>query len=406
MLLGRGADPSKGQRPPGNASDAWRSALRVAAICRRPKIVEILLQSPRLASFIENVDYYGENALHLDYVAAPAEAHEIANKIYWACRGLEAETGIDHFQAMLAAKNVILHTPIDNALRSSHKGLSNGHVAKVDEIICRYVRELTAGGRRTVSGHKHLMVDLPVLLLLRGGYDQQAVRISQTSYIDLSITETKGRFVDTVACTIYCDACDDSDGPDGDEQEVLYCCRFCGLDFCQNCVDKIERGHQLVRIPFVKDRGLMDFNSDGINQALDVLKTDFVVRQKPVSDGKAATALFEVDPGSDDTTLSLASLHAFGYLEFRRRAWSPYLALAPAVYKRIQPWEPAIEQARRGFQEWVWDTEMSSFRLRGELCYFLEAGKRMAYSDLETIQREQIIRDIPRMFAQPERFSN
>ncbi|KAK1574197.1 ankyrin repeat-containing domain protein [Colletotrichum navitas] len=408
MLLEKGADPSKGQKPPGNTSGAWRSALHVAAIGGQTKIVEILLQSHQLASFVENVDYYGDNVLHLHSPGSLAKAYEITNKIYRACQRLESETGIDHFQAMLTVKNRDLHTPIDIALGGLHERLSDEAMANTDEIICQYVGELTAEDQRTVFHHKHLMIDLSILLLQRGGYDQQAVRLLQTLTIHVSIKELKDRLIDTVACTICCDVCDssdcsdDDDDDDDDENEVMYFCRFCRfcrLVVCQSCVDKTERGHGLVRIPIVKDRRMLDFNSEEINRAFDILKNDFVVRQKPVFDRSASAASFEVDSNSDNTTLSLALLHAFGYLEFRRRAWSPYLPLAPVVYKRIQPWEAVIELPRRDFQEWVWHTETFPLRLRNELYYFLEAGKRMAYSDLEAIQREQVIRDVPGLFA-------
>ncbi|KAK2051355.1 ankyrin [Colletotrichum caudatum] len=409
MLLERGADPSKGQKPPGNTSEIWRSALHVAVIGGQSKIVEILLQSPRLASFVENVDYYGDNVLHLDFPGAPAKAYEIKNKIYRACQKLESETGIDRFQAMLAVENRFLRTPIDVALGGVHKRLSDKAVANTDKIICQYVEELTAGDRRTVLRHKHLMRGLSVLLLQRGGYDQQALRLLQTLAIEMSIKELKDRFVNTAACTISCDICDGPDGSDSpddndDEEETMYSCRFCPINLCQSCVDKTQREHEIVRVPIAKDRRMMDLNSEEINRVFDILRNDFVVQQNPMFDSSASAAPFEVDTNSDDTTLSLASIHAFGYLEFRRRAWSPYLPLAPAVYKRIQPWEAVIELPRRDFQEWVWNTEMFPFRLGEELNYFLESGKRSAYSDLEAIQREQVMRDVPGLFARQERF--
>ncbi|KAK2034789.1 ankyrin [Colletotrichum zoysiae] len=240
MLLERGADPSKGQKSPGNTSQIWRSALHVASIGGQSKIVEILLQSPQLASFVENVDYYGNNVLHLDSPGALSKTYGITNKIYRACQKLESKTGIDHFQAMLAVKNRCLRTPIDVALGGVHKRLSDKAVANTDKIICQYVEELTAGDRRTVLHHKYLMRGLSVLLLQRGGYDQQAVRLVQTLAIEVSIKELNDRFINTVACTISCDICDGPDGPDSldsdDEEEVMYVCRFCPINLCQSCL--------------------------------------------------------------------------------------------------------------------------------------------------------------------------
>ncbi|EFQ35632.1 uncharacterized protein GLRG_10776 [Colletotrichum graminicola M1.001] len=233
MLLEKGADPSKGQKPPGNTSGAWRSALHVAAIGGQPKIVEILLQSPQLFSFVENVDYYGDNVLHLGSPGSSAKAYEITDKIYRACQRLESETGIDHFPAMLAVETRGLHTLIDIAMGSLHKRLSDEALAKTDEIIRQYVEELTTGDQRTVFHPKHLMSDLSFLLLQRDGYDQQAVRLLQTLTIDVSIKELKDRFIDTAAWTICCEVCDGPGGPneddDDDEKEVICFCRFCRL---------------------------------------------------------------------------------------------------------------------------------------------------------------------------------
>ncbi|KZL84908.1 ankyrin unc44 [Colletotrichum incanum] len=398
MLLEKGADPSRGQKSPGNTSTAWRSALRVAVISGHAQVVDILLQHPQLASFIENVDYYGENALHMDSPTAHADASEITIRLYRACQRLKSDTGIDHFQRMLTVKNRELHTPVDVAVGRLHGILSVKALANIDETICQYVVELTAGDGRTIAEHKHLLKDLSVLLLQRGGYDQQAVRLLQTLILGVEIKEEDGRFIDTAACTVCCDGCDE------DEQEIISFCRSCRINFCQNCVSKNEQNHELVGVPVVKDRSMMDFNSEEIDEGFAILARDFVIERKPVFQGNVPVASFEVDPDSDETALSLASLHAFGYLEFQRRAWSPYLPLAPAVYKRIRPWEPMIEQTRRDFQEWVWDTETFPFRLRSELRYFLEAGRKRAYKDLETIQRDQVMRDVAWLFVQKERF--
>ncbi|TQN67518.1 Ankyrin-1, partial [Colletotrichum shisoi] len=396
VLLDKGADPAKGQKPPGNSTSdntPWRSALRIAVINGRASIVDILLRHPQLASFVDSADYCGENALHMGSLIARAAGSEVATMIYAACQRLESETGTDHFQKMLAARNLEGQTPVDVALGRLHERLSGEALANTDGTIRRFVTELTETDVRTVVRHKHLMRDLSVLLLQRRGYDRQAVRLLQTLTIDVDIKEEGGQFVEGTTCVLSCDGCDE------DEQEVMSFCRSCRTVLCQRCVAENGRDHEMVPVPVMKDRTATDFNSGEIREVFDVLKRDFVTEKNPLLEDEAPVVPSEVDPGSEDTTLSLASLHAFGYLEFRRRAWGPYLPLAPAVYERIRPWEAVVEGARREFQERVWETETSPSRLRGELGYFLEAGRRTAYKDLETVLREQVVIDVARMFA-------
>ncbi|TIC93493.1 Ankyrin-1 [Colletotrichum higginsianum] len=403
MLLDKGADPAKGQKPPGNSTSdntLWRSALRIAVINGRASIVDILLRHPQLASFVDSADYYRENALHMGSLIARAARSEVATMIYTACQRLEFETGIDHFQNMLAARNLEGQTPVDIALGRLHERPSGEALANTNETIRQFVTELTETDVRTVVRHKHLMRDLSVLLLRRRGYDRQAVRLLQTLTIDVDIKEEDGHFVEGTTCVLSCDGCEE------DEQEVMSFCRSCRTVLCQRCVAENGRDHEMVPVPVMKDRTATDFNSEEIREVFDVLKRDFVTRKNPLLEDEAPVVPFEVDPESEDTTLSLASLHAFGYLVFRRRAWGPYLPLAPAVYERIRPWEAVIEGTRREFQEWVWETETSPFRLHGELGYFLEAGRRTAYNDLETVLREQVVSDVAWMFSQKGRLED
>ncbi|KAL2875024.1 hypothetical protein SGCOL_009727 [Colletotrichum sp. CLE4] len=393
-LLDKGADPAKGQKWPGDTSTIWRSALVVAALCEYVKVLEVLLGHPQLANFIENVDYYGNNVLHRDASCHREQVSEMATLVYSVCEKLKAETGVDHFQQMLAVKNSDMHTPLDMAIDLPHKGFSSEAIANIDIFLRRYITELKVAESRTFTQHKHLMRDIAIILLARGKYDEEAVRLFQALIVDVWVTREDGQCIETVFCMPNCDLCDE------DEQEQVSFCRLCGLRVGMKCVDEARSHHDLVDIPVIKDRSIIDLNSEPINEILDLLKNDFVVAQSPRAVEETFIACFEVEQDSEDTTLSLAALHAFGYLEFRRRAWSPYLPLAPAVYKRIQPWEPMFMRPRRDFEEWAWDIETSPYRLQSELNYFLESGRRLAYKDEEATRLEQILSDVGWLYPQ------
>ncbi|KAK1705412.1 ankyrin repeat-containing domain protein [Colletotrichum lupini] len=396
LLLDKGADPAKGQKWPGDTSTTWRSALRVASLYECVKVVEVLLEHPQLASFIENVDYYGDNVLHIDGSYHHQQASEMATLVYSACEKLKAETGVDHFQRMLDVKDSDMHTPLDMAIDMPHKGLSSEAIKVIDVYLKRYIAELTAVETRTFAQHKHLMRDIAIILLERREYDEEAIRLFQALIVDVWVTREDGKCLETVFCMANCDLCDE------DEQEQVSFCRLCGLRVGMKCVDEARLQHELVYVPVIKDRSIIDLNSESVNQIMDLLENDFIVTDCPRPVEEALISHFQVDPDSEDTTLSLAVLHAFGYLEFRRRAWSPYLPLAPAVYKRIQPWEPMFTEPRRDFEEWVWDIETSPYRLRDELNYLLESGRRVAYKDEQATRLEQILSDVGWLYPQRE----
>ncbi|WYZ43203.1 hypothetical protein EsH8_VI_000902 [Colletotrichum jinshuiense] len=309
-LLEKGADPIKGQKWPGDSSQVWRSALHVASHNGKPQVVAVLLKHPQLASFIGSIDFYGQNVLHMDTTTSNNSL--VAAMIYSTCQRLEHETGVDYIQRLLATKNREMHTPLDVALGRPHKGLCSKGVSSVDRIISHYVTELTTPTERTQDKHKHLMGDMAIFLLERGGYDEQAVRLLQSLAVDYCIKEEEGHFLKTAFCVASCDWCEEG------ENDVLSFCRYCRSTAGPCCAEKFGSVHDFVEIPVIKDRSVMDLNTDEIRDVLSLLERDFVIEKDPRLEQNAPSTPFQVDPDSEETTLSLASLHAMGYLEFRR----------------------------------------------------------------------------------------
>ncbi|KAI8159696.1 hypothetical protein KHU50_008764 [Colletotrichum sp. SAR 10_65] len=271
-------------------------------------------------------------------------------------------------------------------------------VANADGFIAQYVAQLVKAQHRTIDDHFYIIRMLSRLLLLRTGYDNEAVRLIQAYVVDPWVREKDDSVEEAVICEYYCDEC----GRDA-EEETLYFCRFCVWTTGRCCFNNYKGMHEPIEVPLVMERRIVDINSEEFMGVLRVLEQDFVTNKAPRVAEPAQKELFEADPESEDTTLSLAFLHSLGYLAFRRRAWNPYLPLAPKIYKRIEPWESFMRQERKEFQEWVYRTETAPWRLKNELEYFLESGRKTAYKDVGTTIAEEIMRDVGLLFHEPRR---
>ncbi|KAI8184145.1 hypothetical protein K4K51_012805 [Colletotrichum sp. SAR 10_75] len=271
-------------------------------------------------------------------------------------------------------------------------------VANADGFIAQYVAQLVKAQHRTIDDHFYIIRMLSRLLLLRTGYDDEAVRLIQAYVVDPWVREKDDRVEEAVFCEYYCDEC----GKDA-EEETLYFCRFCVWTTGRCCFNNYKGMHEPIEVPLVMERRIVDINSEEFMGVLRVLEQDFVTNKAPRVAEPAQKELFEADPESEDTTLSLAFLNSLGYLAFRRRAWNPYLPLAPKIYKRIEPWESFMRQERKEFQEWVYRTETAPWRLKNELEYFLESGRKTAYKDVGTTIAEEIMRDVGILFHEPRR---
>ncbi|KAF6803447.1 ankyrin unc44 [Colletotrichum musicola] len=399
LLLEKGADPGKGQRGPGRdeAGACWKSAARVAVHHRKVETLKVLLAHPKAGDFIGSADYYGETILHA--TAALTRTGEFAAEVQKACERIEAETGVNHFSEMLRTKSFKLKTPLDVVLGRNHEPVTGRALDNVDEIISRYISELVAAPKRTAHGHHHLIRDLARLLLGRHGHDEQAARLVQTYIVEEWIKEKEEQFEETVYCGYYCDECDGEEVGSG-EEVTLYFCRYCDFNIARCCFEGYKGVHRLVAVPVVVERRILDLNSPDFMGVLEELRRWFI-KGKARAEESPVLDIFEADPESEATTLSLAFLHALGYLEFRRRAWSAYLPLSPKISRRIEPWDWLIGDERRGFQEWVWRGEMYPWRLRAELEYFVEGGRRTAYRDLEVVKMELVLVDVGRLFRGP-----
>ena len=107
----------------------------------------------------------------------------------------------------------------------------------------------------------------------------------------------------------------------------------------------------------------------------------------------------EVSPAEIDdrqtleTSLQLATLHAFNLLEIRRPLFTPYLPLCRTVEKAIEAWMPMIKEQRRLVERRNLELEMYPDRLWVESMY-VSRGLRQRYLDEKDVQTGLILQDL------------
>jgi ankyrin repeat protein len=420
LLLKNGADPSRAQQGPGGA-DAWNTALHIALQCEHEEAVALLLKPEWGApTWITNLNCDGGNILHLNQPTRKGQA--ILGKIYWACKGIEAKTGADCFKDMLAVRDRTDRRPLDWSVTALPTKLTDLGRAKIRKTITTQITQLLSVSRRTYSEHAHLMEYMVYNLLELGGFNSEAILLLQhiTSSPDMLTRDDELRLVGSYIYT--CVKCEET------VHETVYICRFCAAGLCEECKDTwdIDRGvyvHEYLEVPILPET---DFNSAEVQAALERLKEAFagpfeaedrsqaipdrtdVFRRNGHEDDlevhrprsqSPPTSTFSFDPQSPKTSLSLAALHAFGYLEFPRRAWSQRLPLAARVEARIAPFEQLIKPQRLAHEDLLWRTEHWWRRNVQELEYFVSSGRRTDYQDLEIVRREITLLDVRRLFA-------
>ncbi|KAH7361784.1 ankyrin repeat-containing domain protein [Plectosphaerella cucumerina] len=384
-LLSKGGDPLRCQLCLDGKT--YRTALHVAAAYREPEAVRLLLQRAEVREHLADVDDDGENVLFVNPRRNGVRA--IASSIFWASEEMRLETGRDVFAEMATIRCEGGRTAVDWALRGSHVLAPPEDKPRLRSQVRDYLAALVPA-RRTFEEHGGLLEALTkTLVWLDSGHDAQTIVFLQMILTVPEIIDGEDGFSSVTRHRWSCDECDE-------KFELMHVCRSCSDAVCTECVPKHEPGvHSYLAVAPPEK---IDLNSAEMQAALDFLKVEFDAEQEePVR-----VEVFREDPDSAATTLSLATMHAFGYLEIRRRAWSPYIGLARAVHERLEPWGSLIREQRAAVRDRVLGGEGSPERLREELEYFLGCGRRTAYQDEAALRYGWILEAIGFCFQEPE----
>ncbi|KAM0324892.1 hypothetical protein ACHAQA_007858 [Verticillium albo-atrum] len=391
-LLEKGADPIHCQRGPHGTS--WRSALHIVMQRRKMGVLDVLLEREDVRNHLDSVDWNSRTVLHC-HLQHPT-TRMMTSKIFWICDNIE---GKDVFSDLMKVRNWVGRTPVDYTRRCVHQYPAPETVLSIDRRMHRDLLTVTPVFR-ILRDHQSLLLSIVDPLLFRGGYDDYAITLFHRLALRTDIVEKGDVYEKSTYYNWTCDCCEKSMSDAA--QEAMRVCRICQVSLCDSpkCWDVWEtNAHVWFTVPFIKDT---DLNSKEVQDTLEYLLQAFdpskdEERVKPRTEPEGTW--IEV-PESDATTMSLAILHAFGFLEFRRRAWSPYLPLSPSLSRRLAPWDWMIGPARNYFQESVWDAELAPWKLKSELDYFLASGWRTAYQNETQVKTQAVLESMARLFEE------
>ncbi|KAH6668146.1 ankyrin repeat-containing domain protein, partial [Plectosphaerella plurivora] len=383
-LLSKGGDPIRCQLCLDGTT--YRTGLHVAANYREPEVAKLLLEMPEVREHLADVDDSGENALFVNPRRNGASA--MASTIFWTAEEVRRDTGRDVFAEMATASNEIGRTAVDVALHGTHVFAPPEAIPSLRAHVREQLAILVTA-KRTFEEHLAVIERLSGCLADLGGHDAQEITLMQMILTVPEVIKGEEGYSSVTRHRWSCDGCEE-------KFELMHVCRFCSEAVCSECVSTHEPGvHSYLAVPPPET---IDLNSIEMQTALDTLRVEFDADRnvEPVP-----VEVFRDEPGSAATTLSLATMHAFGYLEFRRRAWSPYIGLARAVHERIEPWAGLISEQRTIIRDRVLDGENAPERLREELGYFLSSGRRTAYQDEAAIRYGWVLEALGICFQEP-----
>ncbi|KAK5995498.1 Ankyrin-R-like protein [Cladobotryum mycophilum] len=408
-LLEHGANPLRGQRGPGK-QEIWRNGLQVAGHTTNPNvmgILEVLLEPQwRLREHLMDKDWHGITVLPL--MTPLRQSIKIASRILSVCDEVAAETGNDLFSAVMNEPGISGLSYFDYAAGKTEVKLSA--IPEIDKLIVSRLDDLLAGPR-TMNGHGSILDDVSVMLVMRGGYDEEAKVLLALVLTKPHVTWDDDGYHSSEVALQNCTICEKS------IHDPYIVCRFCEAPRCGKCKDKPDaislHRHVWLDVGMRKD---MDMNAPDVQEILERLhkelsagpSTDTAESDEVdlmTTNGHAISAV-PLDKSEDEApsalsqySLQLATLHAFNYLAIRRPVWTPFLPLSPVTQALIRPWEAQEGYHwRRDMEERrIMHYEGSGWRRMQELQYFTR-GLTRPWVDEKGVKKDMVLLSMERLF--------
>ena len=378
-LLSRGADPRLCEHSFW-IDGRWETALAPATEAADDEILDLLLEPQwGLLEHLGDIDEYGRSILSFGY-------NRLKPRILQAFDAHRSATGHDLLGDLLSRPNVLGLTPVDEAMGSV--AIRPSARAATKALVIDHINKVLALPIYSHNDHQELVYDIGYELLRFGGYDSQASALLSRVVSDPFVDKNdEGRY-ETLTARQRCAVCGE------DIMEIAFSCRFCWRWRCRDCRDSFRTRDphdcDVVEVPIAND------DSFDLMKTLRTVVADLEAHDTPSPDIKEDTQV-SPDEAHLQSTLQLATLHAFNLLAFHRPLFTPFLDLAPSVQELIDPWRDLIYE-QRSF--WEMDNMLleTHWTRRWQEMRYLNRGLARAYVDAEDVKMTAVLGDVERLF--------
>ncbi|KAI9901259.1 hypothetical protein N3K66_003076 [Trichothecium roseum] len=400
-LLNHGADPMMAQESP---SGTWRTALQVAGFAGRRDCVALLLE-PRwgLREHLRDQDWLG---LTLFPPFLPNRStQEVAAAIYVVCEEMRAGTGRDVFTEIITARDISGRHLIDRAIGLF--GCEQSFIPQVNTLIHTMLGRIFRRPRNNPQTHQGTLHHINTLLLTATHLPPRPL----SKLLTLEMAVPKIYWLDrgaakSVEASVACDGCREVIVDD-----VALKCQACMTTRGTCCEFKAASNEFACSHVFVEiELRALGWNSDEVQDCLaDLLYYTSLPVEPPPPPPRATEAVREgyqppppppppPQPDGLQSSLQLATLHAFDLLAIRRPLFSLSLPLSLAAQEAVSRWRHLIGGRRAFVERRNLEVETRSWRRRWDEWRYVRKGLTRAYADEEDVRNLAVLEDARTLF--------
>lgn len=393
--LKQGGDPARCGLLPAE-TDYWWTALHYLMDRDLPEIIDTFLELRR--NHLAEKDWLGDNAL--GFYSQKWSSYR--TRLFWLCEDMKKETGRDLFLELLREPNVTGYTPLEYAMGAESCAIgARPQVAQralrlLDRYLEKPVRSILTHLLRRTAGTLRCSeeaVIIPLMTLDLSGFE--------------IVEACDGKPLRKIVSSDYrCTECRDVSA------DECYACPICEKGLCVECAKKpmfdsgkCEKGHRWFKLKL--DANLSP-QSPEIQKALELMRLYLLseTEGKTVEEAEPDKPSSVADDVSEEqrglqSSLQLATLHAFNKLAIRRSMWTAHLPLSKHATSVIAPFAHMIRDMRDAMERRLLDEEMTVERRAEEMRYMSKFG-RTAYVDEKLFRTDLSLNCVAGLFEEKE----
>jgi ankyrin repeat protein len=376
-------------------SEVWELGLRAMGQNMSPEVIEMLLASNR--ETLADMDWSRQNALGSFSFGRKA----YLSRLHWLCEEIRADTSQDIFAAMMVEPDLFGITPLDRSI-GIRKCRPESH-ARVAKVTLAFIESYLEMPNWALLGEIKMLLtakleyyipeDLAPVMTLH--YSVPGLKTLPDGQVEQSST-THSRRCLTCRWPIF--------------ERCSFCIK-CELASCSACLggDKqppCERAEKHLWVAFALD-STVSVQSVEVQAAFGRIKAALLRKSEDLQDGlrDSSIAVSVKEDDGDETnhlqsSLQLATLHAFNMLAIRRSIGTIYLPLSVHAIKLISPFQGHIAEMRKFHERKMLDEESTLERRMEEMRYMSSAIGRMAYADEGLFRQDMVLGEMARLFSE------